>query len=224
MTDPIDPTALTEPEVGSDGVRTSRWWQRHRRLTIAAIIAVIALVTVLTDLPVGTTRASDLAAERSVMTEVNADLAPCGLAVHQALGIWTLKEAHQLSQADRAPTPSLLSDDQAACSLTSEGIYDLSSNIEVPGTVAGKHLGQMVAAALLWTTSDAVRVVEDVQTLMDDPTNAATARDLAKAEDQLVADRRAAVAQEAAADRALATRLQPVELPTVTPPVPSSTS
>ena len=67
------------------------------------MILVVVLVTVLTDLPVPTSRASDLAAERSVMSEVNTDLGPCALAVHQAVGIWKLQAAHQLTPPTGPP-------------------------------------------------------------------------------------------------------------------------
>ena len=77
------------------------------------------------------------------MSEVNTDLAPCALAIHQAVGIWNLQAAHELTPADRAPTPGLLGDDQSACSFTSEYIYDLS-DVQVPGTPAGKDLGQLM--------------------------------------------------------------------------------
>ena len=192
-------------------------WQRRRTLVIALVIAVIVLVTVLTDLPVSTSRASDVAAERSVMSEVNTDLGPCALAVHQAVGIWKLQAAHQLTAADRVPTPGLLADDQVACSLTNDGVYDLSS-IQVPGTPAGKHLGDMVATTLLWTTSDALRAIEDVQGLMNHPKSAVLLHDLAKEEGSLAADRRTAQAQQQAADRSLDTHLQPVDLPVVATP------
>jgi hypothetical protein len=188
-------------------------WQRHRRLSIAAAILVIALITVLTDLPTPTSRSSDIAAERSVMTEVNSDLKPCAYAIHQALGIWALEASHRLTSAERAPTPGLLSDDQSACSFTNQGINDLTANIQVPGTAAGNELGNVIATATLWTTSDALRAIEDVQTLMNRPRDAAMVRDLARAETQLASDRRTAVAEENAADRDLDTRLQPVDLP-----------
>ena len=193
-------------------------WQRHRGLLIVAVVLVILLITVLSDLPVNTSRADDISAERSVMSEVNTDLAPCALAIHQAIGIWNLQAAHQLTPADRAPTPGLLSDDQTACSFTSENIYDLTTNIQVPGTAAGKDLGQVVATATLWTTSDALRAIEDVQTLMVDPGNAAALHSLAKEEGQLAADRATALAQEEAADHTLDTHLQPVDLPAVSGP------
>jgi hypothetical protein len=203
--------------------KTQPIWQRHRKLAIAAAVLVIALITVLTDLPTPTSRASDIAAERSVMSEVNSDLQPCAYAIHQALGIWTLQANHRLTTAERAPTSGLLSDDQSSCSFTSENIYDLTTNIQTPGTPAGKELGNVIATATLWTTSDALRVIEDVQTLMNDPNDAAVVRDLSKEESVLASDRRTALAQENAADRDLDTHLQPVDLPPVPATVTSTT-
>jgi hypothetical protein len=187
-------------------------WRRHRGLAIAAVAIVILLITVLSDLPTGTSRASDISAERSVMSELNSDLQPCAYSVHQALGIWAAAANHHLSAADRAPTPGLLSDDQSACSFTNESTFDLT-DIQVPGTPAGKALGQVVATATLWTTSDALRAIEDVQTLMTDPGNAAATRNLGVEESRLAHDRRTALAEESTADRDLDTHLTPVDLP-----------
>jgi hypothetical protein len=189
-------------------------WERRRGLVIGVAVAAIILITVLSDLPVGTSRVSDISAERSVMSEVNTDLAPCAYAIHQAIGIWNLQATHKLSQNDRAPTPGLLGDDQSACSFTNEDVFDLS-DVQVPQTTAGKQLGQMVATATLWTTSDALRAIEDVQTLTNDPGNAAALHNLLVAESQLAADRGSALAHEEAADRALDTHLPPVDLPVI---------
>jgi hypothetical protein len=197
-------------------VATPPIWRRHRGLAIAAVAIVILLITVLTDLPVSTSRASDISAEHSVMSEVNSDLSPCSYGVHQALGIWNLQAAHQLSAADRAPTPGLLGDDQSACSFTNEGIYDLA-NIQVPGTPAGRELGQLVATVTLWTTSDSLRAIEDVQALMNDPGRTSVLNDLKKQETLLASDRRTAVSEEQAADADLDTHLQPVNLPSNLP-------
>jgi hypothetical protein len=190
------------------------WWQRHRGLLVAAAVFVILLITVLSDLPVSTSRADDIGAERSVMSEVNTDLAPCALAIHQAVGIWSLQVTHDLTPAERAPTPGLLGDDQTACSFTNENIYDLA-DVQVPGTAAGKQLGQLVATVTLWTTSDSLRAIEDVQTLMGDPGNATVLHNLSMEEARLAADRRLAIAQENAADRNLGTHLPRVDLPQI---------
>jgi hypothetical protein len=73
----------------------------------------------------------------------------------------------------------------------------------------------MIATATLWTTSDSLRAIEDVQTLMSDPTDASAMRSLADADKRLATDRSTALSQEAAADRALATRLPTVDLPPI---------
>lgn len=202
----------TSPVTNTGADKGGPIWQRHRGLAIAAVAMVILLVSVLTDLPTSTSRANDISAERSVMSELNSDLQPCAYAVHQALGIWALAATQQLSVADRAPAPGLLSDDQSACSFNNESTYDLA-NIQVPGTPAGKELGQVVATATLWTTSDALRAIEDVQTLMNDPRSVAAQRNLNTAESQLARDRRTALAAEEAADHDLATHLARVDLP-----------
>ena len=189
-------------------------WERHRGLLIGLTVFVVLLITVVSDLPVSTSRADEINAERSVMSEVNTDLAGCALAVRQAIGIWNLQAAHALTSADRAPTPGLLSDDQTACSFTNQNIYDLA-NIQVPGTLAGKHVGQLVAAALLWTTADSLRAIEDVQTLMNNPSNASALHSLSTQEARLATDRSSAILQEEAANRALNIHLPPVDLPAI---------
>jgi len=198
-------------DTGSGGAAPTRWYRR-RGLIVAAAVVVVLAITVLTDLPVNTSRSEDITSERSVMSEINSDLGPCALAVHQAIGIWDLEAAHSLTASDRSGTPGLLSDDQAACSLTDENIFDLT-NIEVPGSPAGKDIGQLVATATLWTTSDALRAIEDVQTLMTDPSDAQALSNLSAEETQLASDRRMAVGEEDAADRILDTRLPPADLP-----------
>jgi hypothetical protein len=201
-------------DIAASSPKKAPIWQRHRGLAIAAVVFVILLITVLSDLPTSTSRADDITAERSVMTEVNTDLGPCALAVHQAVGVWNLQVTHALTPAERAPTPGLLGDDQTACSFTNENIYDLAG-IQVPGTAAGKQLGQLVATVTLWTTSDSLRAIEDVQTLMSDPGNAAVLHNLSKEEAQLAIDRRTAIAEENAADRNLGTQLPRVDLPQI---------
>jgi hypothetical protein len=203
---------VTTTDVAADSTKKQPIWQRHRSASIAVAVVVVALIAVISDLPTPTTRASDISAESSVMSELNSDLQPCAYAIHQALGIWTLQVERELTAAERAPTPGLLSDDESACSFTNESTFDLT-NIEVPGTAAGKQLGDLIATATLWTTSDGLRAIEDVQTLLSDPKDAAASKNLTKEEGQLASDRRTGLAEEAAADHDLDTRLQPVDLP-----------
>jgi hypothetical protein len=205
---------MSEDQDPSD---TKPRWYRRRATLVAVAVAVVAAVTVLTDLPVHTSRASDISSEQGVMSELNPDLAPCALAVHEALQIWGDQSAHTLSAADQAESPSLLRDDQNACSFTNESIFDLS-NIEVPGSPAGKDMGDLVATSVLWTTSDALKAIEAVQTLMVHPQDESALRGLGKAEDAMAADRAAGLRELARADQVLDTTLPRPDMPAMPTP------
>ena len=109
--------------------------------------------------------------------------------------------------------PGLLRDDQTACSFTSDSIYDLTSNIEVPQSSAGKPLGDMVGTVTLWATSDTLSAIESIQTLTSDPGNTSALKQLRKEEPILASDRARAEAQLQAADKILATNLPSLNLP-----------
>jgi hypothetical protein len=132
--------------------------------------------------------------------------------VHEAFEIWGDQSAHTLSASDRKLSASLLRDDQNACSFTNETIFDLS-NIEVPGSPAGKDMGELVATSVLWTTSDALRAIEAIQVLMLNQHDAQAQSLLVKAERAMAADRRASLAEMARADGVLHTRLTRPDIP-----------
>jgi hypothetical protein len=190
---------------------TPRWYRRRAAL-VAVVVAVVVAVTIVTDLPVHTSRASDISSEQGVMSELNPDLAPCALAVHEALEIWGDQSAHTLSEADQAESASLLRDDQNACSFTDESIFDLS-NIEVPGSPAGRDMGSLVATSILWTTSDALKAIEAVQTLMVHGQDESALKNLADAEDAMAADRAAGLREVDRADHVLGTTLPLPDMP-----------
>ncbi|MGP0032868.1 MAG: hypothetical protein ACLPVF_20470 [Acidimicrobiales bacterium] len=202
---------------GPDGAAPPTPWYRRRGVLVTAVVAVVAVATVLVDLPVHASRASDISSETSVMSEVNSDLAPCGLAVHEAFTIWGDQESNSLTPSERGASGGLLRDDQAACSFTNESIYDLS-NVEVPGSPAGKDIGDLVSTVTLWSTSDALSAIEDIQSLMTNADNDRARGELVNAERLLAADRRTAFDQIGEADHLLDTRLPAPDLPAL--PVP----
>jgi hypothetical protein len=195
-------------------------WYRRRAALVGAAVAVVLAITIVTDLPVHTSRSADISSEQGVLSELNTDLAPCALAVHEALDIWGQQSAQTLSAADQATSASLLRDDQNACSFTNQTIFDLS-NIEVPGSPAGKDMGDLVATSVLWTTSDALRAIEAVQALMLNRHDSRALASLDKAERALAADRATGLAELARADRVLDTTLPRPDMPAM--PTPKST-
>jgi hypothetical protein len=97
--------------------------------------------------------------------------------------------------------PGLLRDDQDACSLTDQSIYDLS-DIASPGGTAGNRVGDALNTATLWTTSDALGAIETIQALTNGP-NAKARAQLLKYKRLMAADREKAVAEIRAADKSL---------------------
>jgi hypothetical protein len=191
---------------------------KRRAVIVAAVVIVVAAVTVVTDLPQHQTRAEQISADTAIMKQVNSDLASCAYAANESFTIWNDQEAHTLSPSDVSRVPGLLRDDQTACSFTSESIFDLTSNIEVPQTSAGKPLGALVGTVTLWATSDALSAIESIQTLTSDPGNSSALKQLQKEEPILASDRAHAEAQLEAADKILVTRLPGLNLPVLPDP------
>lgn len=186
-------------------------WYRRRGVLVAGAVVVIAAVAAVTDLPQHTTRSQEIAGDTTVMSEVNADVAPCSYAVGEALGIFADLEAHSLTASETSQVPGLLHDDATACSFASDSIYQLST-IEVPGSAEGKHLGNLVSTVTLWATSEGLSAIEQVQTLSSAPGNTAARSTLAADEKLLGRDRAQALTQLAAADQLVKARLPALQL------------
>ncbi len=187
------------------------WYKRTWVLAGAAVAAVI-IASVAVDLPSHTTAATDTADQTTVMQQINDDIAGCAYGVKETFTIYQDEKKGSLTSSDRAETPSMLRDDQTACSFTSSEIYDLS-NVEGTGTPAGKNVGDVVNVVTLWATSDALGAIEDIQTLQDDPHRPATITDLSKREGALARDRAQADADVTAADRILRAHIPMPALP-----------
>jgi hypothetical protein len=188
---------------------------KRRSVVVTSVIAVILVVTVITDLPQHSSLAAQYTDDRSVMQQVNADVGPCAFAANESFTIFADQKARTLSQSDLSRVPGLLRDDQTACSFTSDSIYELSSDVEVPGSSSGKPLGQMVGTVTLWATSDALSAIESIQTLFSDPNNASALQQLVKEEQLLATDRAQAESELTAADKVLGQRLPGLNIPSL---------
>ncbi len=187
------------------------WYKRGWVLAGAAVAAVI-IASVVADLPSHTTVAADTADQTTIMQQINSDIAGCSYAAKETFGIYQDWKAGSLSSSDAAEAPSMMRDDQTACSFTSSSIYDLS-NVEGTGTPAGKDVGNVVNVVTLWATSDALAAIEDIQTLTSHGGSAATVANLSTEEGALSRDRAQADGDVAAADRMLKANLPMPDLP-----------
>ncbi len=195
-------------------------WYRRRNVLLAVCVAVILAITVITDLPSHASRASNIASATALITEVNHDISPCVFAAGEAFTIYADQSRNSLTPSDRARVPALLNDDQTACSFTNDSIFSLS-DINVPGSAAGKQLGDIVNSVTLWTTSDALGAIDAIQTLSTNPRDNAALGALAKARRTMASDRAAADASLRTVDRMLDAKIANLSLPEIPAPPPS---
>ncbi|MHB1988853.1 MAG: hypothetical protein ACYCSF_12880 [Acidimicrobiales bacterium] len=187
-------------------------WYKKKRFLVSGVLALIVAVTVVTDLPQPASRGVQVAGDKSVLSSVNASVRSCAYAVKESFGIYHDEQVDSLTPSETAQVPGLLRDDQDACSFTSEDIFNLS-NLEVPGSVAGKYLERLVGTVTTWATSDGLAAIEAIQTLSSHPGNKKARIALAVAERRLSSDRIIAFTDVQAANRVLRTRLPVLGLP-----------
>jgi len=180
---------------------------------------VVLAITVITDLPSHASRASNISSASALIKEVNDDISPCVFAAGEAFTIYADQTHNSLTASDRASVPGMLNDDQTACSFTNDSIFSLS-DIDVPGSAAGKQLGDIVNSVTLWSTSDALGAIDAIQTLSTDPANRAALGALAKDRQMMASDRAAADASVQAIDRMLDAKIVALNLPQI--PAPST--
>ncbi len=209
------------PPVPEPERSTTRWYKRRGFLVAVGVVVVVG-AAVISDLPTPTSPASDTKVENAVIKEINADVAPCLFSVREALTLYGDETSGTLSSAHRAQIPALLRDDQTACSYTNDNIFQLSE-IDVPGSAAGKQVSQAVNTVTVWATSDALGAIEAIQTLTARPGDRKARSQLHHQEGLLAEERDKATAEIDAAGHALGTRLAPLDVSTESlPGVPGS--
>jgi len=207
-----DPAAASSPSEG--GEETTAPWYRRRGVLVGLGVAVVLAVAVITDLPSPASRATNIASAAAVIKQVNADIAPCAYSVSEAFTIYGDLTANSLTADNRARVPTLLGDDQAACSLTNQYIFALS-DIEIPGSASGRQLADVVSTVTLWATADALGAIDAIEALSTHPGDVRALAALARYEQLLASDRAAADASMRSIDAMLDARIVSLNLPEV---------
>ena len=204
-----EPTPDTSPAPFGD---RPVWYKRTWVLVTAAIVVLVG-VSILIDLPRPVSNAEDTASQTASLKEINQDVAVCGYAVKETFLIHQNQVAGKLTPSDRSAATKMLTDDQTACSFTSNSVFDLTNNIQIQDTAAGKNIDRMLSVTTTWVTSDALAAVEDIQYLFLHPGDAAKTKDLAARERLLAADRAKAFVYVQQAESILHAHLAPPNLP-----------
>lgn len=197
MTTPHDPDAGPDAPTGragpgplGDPAPARPWYLRRAFLTSAAVVVVLA-VTVVTDLPTTSTRASDLKTAQGIVSEIETDTAPCNLGMTEAFEFYADTTSGHITPAHRAQIPGLIRDDLGACTFTNQSIVDLAS-INVPSSPTGRLLNNVAGNVLTWCDPAALTAIDQITLLIEDTSTAVGRHRLARDEKALTADRAAA--------------------------------
>jgi hypothetical protein len=206
---PYDPASMAASSLLS--VRAV-WYKRPWFLITTTIVVVIA-VSVLTDLPHHITSAEDATAQNSVLRQANKDIAPCAYAVKEAFSFYEKQAAGTLTASNLAQVKTLLPTDQTACSFAGGPVSDLTNNIQVLDTAAGKNIDLLLKSVVTWMTNDADAAILDIEYLISHPGDAKKLHDLSIQEGFLAKDRQAALNYLATARSVIGVSLTSPRLP-----------
>ena len=215
--DTYDPATMSATSLST--ARTV--WFRRPWFLITAGVAFVVGVSVLADLPTASTPSSEAASLNASITQINSDLAPCSYAVNEAFNLYTLYVDHRLTPAHYSQSLSLLKDDQAACAFTSNGVADLTTNVEIYPNVAANWVNAALATTpkgisgplVSWITADSDGAIVDIRLILTSHSVAAARKDLAKQERFLAQDRTTVLADVAHANQLLGGRVHAIKVP-----------
>jgi len=206
---PYDPGSMAASSLSSTVVI---WYKRPWFLVTLGIIVVLA-VSIISDLPRHITKAQDASEQNDSIHQINTDIAPCVFAVTQSFSFYQEEVTGRLSAANRKHVPTLLVEDETACTFASGGVYDLTNNIQINDTKAGKHIDSMLSVIFLWVTSDAVLAIKDIQYLFAHPGDSTKLRNLTQQETLLAKDRTRLLRDFTAAETILGITLRSPKIP-----------
>ncbi len=187
-------------------------YRRPWFLIVLAIIVVVG-VSVITDLPNHISNKQDITAQNDVIGQINADVDPCVYSIEQSFYYYNQNAAGKLTSGELAQVPAQLVGDQTSCSFASGAVYDLTNNIQVLDTKAGKRIDSMLSVIVSWVTADALQAIEDIQNLFIRPGQEKLVKDLTKVQLVLSKDRILVLNYLHQADKILSTVLKRPILP-----------
>ena len=209
-----DPSTMPAPSFTNE---RAPWYRRPWVLVTSAVV-VVAAISVATDLPRPITVPQDVAAQNAVLTQMKGDARECAFAVKESFQLYHRFSAGTLSPSQVATTKTYLAEDEVPCSFAGQPVYDLTNNIQITLTRAGHHIDDAHTALDHWISGTALKAIEDIRQLIDDPSNAGLKANLAYQAHELDVERLHVLGDIAQAERVLGTTLVTPTLPVVTPP------
>jgi hypothetical protein len=184
---------------------------------ITFVIVVVIGVSVITDLPHPIAKGEDASAQNASLKQINADIAPCAYAVKEAFGFYRASVAGTLTKSRLKVVTTYLPNDQTVCSFASAGMSDLTNNLQVLDTEAGKNIDKLLTVTVRWMDSDGNAAIVDIENLIKKPGDKAAMADLRLRENYLAKDREIALGYLNTASSILGVQLSNLKLPVLAP-------
>ena len=212
--DEYDPSTMPAPSLATERAP----WYRRPWILVTSAVVVVAAISVATDLPRRITVPQDVAAQNAVLTQMRGDARECAFAVKESFQLYQRFSAGTLNPSQLATTKTYIAEDEVPCSFLGEPVYDLTNNIQITLTAAGHHVDAAHTALDHWISGTALKAIEDIRQLIDDPSNAGLKANLDYQAHELDTERLHVLGDIAQAERILGTTLITPNLPVVTPP------
>jgi len=191
------------------------WYRRPWFLATVGIIVVVA-ISVVMDLPHHVTKSEDVSQQNAVITQINNDMATCTFAVHESETFYRQALANTLGAANLPTVKNYVLQDQTACSFASGPVFDMTNNIQVVDTAAGKWVDAAYQATEKWVTYDAVGLTYNILQYFKNGPSPTISANLVKFQTLMAQDRLTIVNDLARASTILGTSLHPINVPVLT--------
>lgn len=186
---PYDPASMATSSLSSEKVI----WYRRPWVVVTVVLVLVVAIAVITDLPRPLAKSEDATAQNASLKQINTDIAPCAYAVKEAFGFYRDSVTGKLTPQKLSVIKTYLPNDQTVCSFASAGMSDLTNNLQVLDTAAGKYIDRIVKVAVTWMDSDGNAAIVDIGYLIKHPGDAKKMADLRKQQSYLNQDRQIAL-------------------------------
>jgi hypothetical protein len=219
MTD--QPDGPVSPEFDPGSMATSSFattkaiWYKRPWFLVVVVVAAVVVVSVISDLPHPITRAQDTGDQNAALKQINGDLSTCTFSLKEAFNLYRLDVENRLTPANVAALPALLTGDYSFCSGTTSPLLDMTENLQIVDTAAGKQMEGLRNAVFTWINYDARNAIGDIEYLVAHPGDAKRLADLTKEQNLMVQDRQLALNYLGRAENLLGSSLRNLNLPTM---------
>lgn len=206
---PYNPATMA---TSSLGITKAIWYKRPWFLITVGLVLIVA-ISIITDLPRPLTKAQDASSQNASIRQINTDVKPCAFAVKQSFQFYNDFVKGVLTPSEFTRATAYLSDDRTACSFASGPITDLTNNIQVLDTTAGKHIDRLLSDSEKWMTDYALDAINSIQFLFKQPGAIKQIVHLTSLQARLSVERTVAISDISKAQQILGIKLKTSVLP-----------